>query len=301
MKTASLPARTGVAIVVLCLASAGFVRDRAIAVRDQGTPGGEILYLQSSTALRRLSLGYSSLLADIYWTRAVQYFGGKHLRSSKEYLLLYPLLDIATDLDPHLIPAYDAGSMLLSSSPPAGAGEPDKAAALVEKGIKANPERWRLYFTLGFIHYIDRHDYKAAQQAFEKGSQIPGALPWMNVMAASMAERAGEPSTAFELWSRLAESTQDKYIQENARKHLAALQSDQEVTVLEQRVAAYKNATGKVPSSWQELIRAGLLRGIPADPAGHPYRLTAKGTVEITNLSEMPFVTRGIPGHSSNP
>ena len=25
-----------------------------------------------------MSLGYDGLLADIYWTRAVQYFGGKH-------------------------------------------------------------------------------------------------------------------------------------------------------------------------------------------------------------------------------
>jgi len=297
MSGSSNPTRIGIGLLVLCMAAAGFFRDRATLVRDQGAPPADILYLQSSTTLRRLSLGYSSLLADIYWTRAVQYFGGKHMVSSNDYALLYPLLDIATDLDPHLIPAYDAGSMLLSSAPPAGAGEPDKAAALVEKGIRENPERWRLYFTLGFIHYIDRHDYRSAQQAFEKGSQIPGALPWMKVMAATMAERAGEPTTAYALWSRLAESTQDQYIQENARKHLAAIQSDQEVIVLEQRVTAYEKLTGRFPVRWQDMIRAGLLRGIPVDPTGRPYLLTPKGTVEVTNLAELPFATRGIPGH----
>ena len=100
-----------------------------------------------------------------------------------------PLLDITTDLDPQLIVAYESGSIFLSQRVPEGAGQPDKAVALVEKGIRANPTYWRFYFTLGFIHYMDRHDYKAAEQAFQKGSEIPGALPWMKVMAARMAEK----------------------------------------------------------------------------------------------------------------
>ena len=86
------------------------------------------------------------------------------------------------------------GSIFLCQKPPDGAGQPDKAVALVEKGIRANPSYWRLYFTLGFIHYIDRHDYKAAEQAFQKGSEVPGALPWMKVMAARMADHAEDPT-----------------------------------------------------------------------------------------------------------
>ena len=123
----------------------------------------EVLYLPSGKILKRLSLGYSSLLADIYWTRAVQYFGSQHIEKATHYELLYPLLDITTDLDPHIIVVYEYGSVFLSQPPPNGAGQPDRAVALVEKGIRENPEYWRLYFTLGFIHYMDRKDYQAAQ------------------------------------------------------------------------------------------------------------------------------------------
>lgn len=35
----------------------------------------EVLYISSPDFVRRMSLGYSGLAADIYWTRAVQYFG----------------------------------------------------------------------------------------------------------------------------------------------------------------------------------------------------------------------------------
>src|SRR5690348_11604171 len=71
----------------------------------------EILYVPSSKTLKRMSLGYSGLLADVYWTRAVQYYGGKRQDRSARYDLLYPLLDITTDLDPHLIASYEFGSV----------------------------------------------------------------------------------------------------------------------------------------------------------------------------------------------
>src|SRR5437016_5458090 len=172
-------------------------------VRGQQATLEEVLYIPSGKALKRLSLGYSGLLADIYWTRAVQYFGQKHHEEALRYDLLYPLLDITTALDPHLIVAYEFGSVFLSQKPPEGAGQPDKAVALVEKGIRVNPDYWRLYFTLGYIHYFDRKDYKAAAEAFDRGSKVPHAHPWLKVMAAQMAEHANDPATAIRLWQPL--------------------------------------------------------------------------------------------------
>src|SRR6266571_5169377 len=61
----------------------------------------EVLYVPSPKILKRMSLGYSGLLADVYWTRAVQYFGGKHHDFARRYDLLWPLLNITTQLDPH--------------------------------------------------------------------------------------------------------------------------------------------------------------------------------------------------------
>src|SRR5215831_11611674 len=165
--------------VTLALLVAGLFAGSVLAARKAEALRGnqatleEVLYISSGKTLKGLSLGYSSLLADIYWTRAVQYFGGKHQQRSVRYDLLYPLLNITTDLDPHLIPAFQTGSIFLSQKPPSGAGQPDKAVALMEKGIAANPENWRLYYNLGFIHYQDRRDFRAAQDAFERGSRVP--------------------------------------------------------------------------------------------------------------------------------
>jgi tetratricopeptide (TPR) repeat protein len=285
---------TWVALLLLGLFFAGSVVTRRHAEQLRGSQATleDILYLPSGKTVKRLSLGYSSLLADIYWTRAVQYFGEHHIQKSTRYDLLYPLLDITTDLDPHLIVAYDTGSIFLCQKVPEGAGEPDKAVALVEKGIRNNPTYWRLYFTLGFIHYMDRHDYKAAQQAFEKGSEVPGALPWMRVMAARMAEKGEDPGTAMYLWKTVYETNHDPTVKETASQHLLSIQADLEMDELERRTHAYEKHFGKLPEQWQDLIRVGLLRGIPTDPKGNPYKLRLDGTVQVENAKEFPFIER---------
>ena len=253
----------------------------------------DVLYVPSGKILKRASLGYYGLLANIYWTRAVQYFGFHHLHHATHYELLYPLLDITTDLDPHLIVAYEYGSIFLSQQPPEGAGMPDKAVALVEKGIRANPGYWRLYFTLGFIHYQDRHDYRAAQVAFEKGSEIPGALPWMKVMAARMAEHADDVATAIALWNGVYETATDQEVRKTAVTHLKSLKADVEIEELERRVQLYRQRMGALPQHWDEMIAAGLLRGIPVDPSGASYLLTSSGKVEVQNPSDFPYLGQG--------
>jgi tetratricopeptide (TPR) repeat protein len=264
-------------------------------VRGKQATLKEILYIPSSKALKRLSLGYSGLLADIYWTRAVQYFGQKHQEESLHYELLDPLLDITTDLDPHLIIAYEFGSIFLSQPAPTGAGQPDKAVALIEKGIRANPTYWRLYFTLGYIHYFDRKDYKAAREAFQKGSEMPGAYFWMKVMAAEMAQRAGEKSFAAEIWTRLLESSQDEMVKDNARQHLVALRTERDIEELQRRVETFRQRTSHLPAGWYDLIRAGLLQGVPVDPLNNPLKLMPDGTIQVADPAKLPFLTKGLP------
>jgi tetratricopeptide (TPR) repeat protein len=255
----------------------------------------EVLYLPSGKTVKRMSLGYSSLLADIYWTRAVQYFGARHGEHATRYDLLSPLLDITTDLDPHLLVAYEAGSIFLCQRPPEGAGEPDKAVALIEKGIRENPTHWRLYFSLGFIHYIDRHDYKAAQQAFLKGSEVPGALPFMRVMAARMAEKAYDPGTATYLWKTIYDTTGNSMVKDAAAQHLVSLRVDAEMDELERLARVYYSQSGRYPEEWSDLARAHLIGSIPLDPGGKPYRLRLDGTVQVEDAKQFPYLERHAP------
>jgi hypothetical protein len=259
-------------VLACCLAGAAFTARRLEVLRAGATPQDAML-IRSPKLARYMSLGYTGLAADIYWTRAVQYFGAQHQTRTSRYELLEPLLNLTTSLDPHLVVAYEFGAFFLAQDPPQGAGDPDAAVRLVEKGIRDNPERWRLYFNLGFIHYIERHDFEAAAKAFEAGAQNPEAHPWMKTMAAKMREKAGDLATARYMWSNIYESATEGTMKENAKQHLVALKVQEDLQQLRLVLADHAHRTGTCASSWQQLIASGAVPGYPLDPAGIPYQL----------------------------
>ncbi|MGA7079119.1 MAG: hypothetical protein WBQ43_09045 [Terriglobales bacterium] len=261
----------------------------------------QALYLRSSKVLRRLSLGYTGLLADIYWTRSVQYFGIQHHNDSGDFRLLAPLLEVTTELDPKLLPAYQFGANFLAPKPPSGAGLPGAALSLIKYGIEHNPDQWRLYYNLGFIYYTEFKDYAKAADAFRQGAMLPVTSEYMPILAARMAQHAGEFDTARMLWVTTYQSTQEARIRQNAVEHLLALQVDEEVTQLERVIEKYRQQSGQFPTSMGDLERAGFIRGTPTDPKNHPYQLMANGRIEVQGPQKIPFITKGLPPGMSPP
>lgn len=282
--------------VVLLVASMGcavLLLDRVDQIRSTSNLD-QVLYISSPRLLKRLSLGYDGLLADIYWTRAVQYYGNQHASGGGRFELLPALLDIATQLDPHLIPAYEFGGTFIAAPPPSGAGLPQQAIQLVEHGIRNNPDNWHLYYDLGFIYY-DLKDYRSASDAFLRGSRVPNAHPFLAILAARMAEHGGELETARMLWSATYQTTTDGAIRANAAAHLRALQADADVMELERLADQYRRQTGRFPESFREMEKVGLLRATPLDPLGRPYRLEANGRVLVADPDDLPFLENGLP------
>jgi tetratricopeptide (TPR) repeat protein len=255
----------------------------------------ETLFIDSPKVLKRASLGYDGLMACIYWTRAVQYFGNHHAYAPDNYDLLAPLLEITTHLDPQLVVAYQFGSSFLAPAPPNGAGQPDRAIGLMQYGIEHNPDDWHLYYDLGFIYYTELHDYAKAADMFARGARLPNAHPFMQIMAAQMAQHAGEFQTARMLWSGTLANTRDTLIRQNAIEHLRALKVDEEVSILQSAVTRFGERTGRLPSSMQELAAAEGLRGVPVDPEGNHYQLDSEGRVLVEHPDDFPFITRGFP------
>ena len=281
-------------LLCLCLAGAAGLLHWLDQVRSEATLQ-DFLYISSPKLVKRASLGYEGLLADIYWTRAVQYYGGMHHNGGGRYELLWPLLNITTQLDPRIVPAYEYGATFLTAKPPMGAGIPYKAIELVEYGIKNNPDDWHLYEDLGFIYYSDLKDYPKAADAFLRGSQRPNAHPFLKVLAARSAQHGGEVETAQTLWTGIYETTRDKNIRENALWHLRALAVEQNVTELEHLVDVYRQTHGHLPDSFLDMVRAGILRGIPLDPLGDEYLLQSDGKVVVSDPDDFPFITKGLP------
>jgi tetratricopeptide (TPR) repeat protein len=253
---------------------------------DSGARRAEsLLYVQSPTFARQAALSYDSVLADLYWIRAVQYYGRTKLAAgeTKRYDLLYPLLDFTTTLDPHFDVAYRFGGIFLAEPAPGGAGRPDQAIALLEKGLRAQPDKWQFVGDIGFVNYFWLKNYEQAAEWFRRASELPNGPEWMAALAATVLNEGGNRASSRRLWEDILQGDNPPYLRDRARRALMQLDAIDQLAALRRITAAYHQRTGHTPTSWRDLGAAGYLRQIPQDPTGTPYEIDpATGEVRLT-------------------
>jgi tetratricopeptide (TPR) repeat protein len=250
-------------------------------------PEQEELLVSSPTLIKKLSLGYDALVADVYWTRAVQYYGSRAGIRGSQFPLLWPLLDITTTLDSKLIPAYRFGAIFLSEPPPVGAGEPELALKLTQKGIAANPDDWQMNATEGFLYYWYLREYQKSSEAYLAGSKNPAAPGWLAMMAAQVVLKADETHTSQMIWSEIYNSSTDASVRANALQHLKGLQATQDLKLLDDAAQKYRSAYGHFPATGEALVQAGIVRSTPVDPSGFPYIYDADGVAHLNPESDI--------------
>jgi hypothetical protein len=257
--------------------------------RDLGTlrVQHEALYLWSGEHVRRLSPGFENLMADIYWLRTVQYFGGQRAFSEdKRFDLLGPLVNITTALDPRLEVAYRYGATFLAEPWPMGAGKPQEAVALLRRGITRNPGNWRLHQDLGLFYFFFLSDGAHASEVLLEGARIPGAPPFLKTLAAQVLVKGGERQSAKMLWQQIYEQSEPGQLKDNAALHLAQLQSLDAVDALDAASAEFARRAGRPPASLEELRRSGLTAAPVVDAAGTPFEYdAARGRASLSPRS----------------
>jgi tetratricopeptide (TPR) repeat protein len=250
------------------------------------------LYLRSGRAADRLALTFDSLVADVYWIRTIQHYGRDYKDRGRtgRFELLEPLLDITTTLDPHFLIAYRFGAIFLSLSPPDGPGRPDRAIALLEKGLATNPTRWQLAHDLAFTHYLYTGDYQAAAGWFRKAMAMPNAPGWLGPLAATTAASGGDRAGARKMLAELL-GAEEPYIRRAAERTMAQLEALDRIDENRTRIELFRTRTGRDPSGWPEMIAAGVIPGVPVDPTGVPltYDATSKTPAIAPNSTLLPL------------
>ena len=289
--------RTAVAaMVLLSVAVVGLqaLEDRARAAMTPEADAADYLYVQSPAVLKRAALSYDALVADLYWIRAVQYYGGKRLsKGPRNYDLLYPLLDLTTSVDPYFDIAYRFGAIFLGEQYPGGAGRPDLGIALLQKGLRAQPDKWQFAEDIGFVYYWWVHDYQMAGEWFRRASEMPNAPEWLMPLAAVTLAKGGSRASSRTLWSEIMRNADADWLQRQALFRLKQLDAMDGIDFVERIVQQYRDRTGVPPRSWNDMIRARLIRAVPADPTGIPFQLDpSTGNVTLdpsSSLSPLPL------------
>lgn len=274
--------------VAFVLAFGGFVALAATARARLVPPASSIqtqqpVYLPKAEYLRPMSLGFSNVMADILWFRAISYFGA-HYRSDRVYPWLAHMCDLVTDLDPRAEHVYRFAGVIL----PWEAGEADQGIRLLEKGIRTFPDSWVMHYWLGFNYYFFKSDFKQAAEYMRRAAELPGAHPNAARLAALLYTKQYGADTASELLREMERNVQDPQMREVVRRHLVEAQLSDGLELLTQAVSIYKVRFGQFPNRLEELVSTGIIAAMPHEPFGGQFRLNPATGVVTSSSGQVP-------------
>jgi hypothetical protein len=237
----------------------------------------QLRLLPRGEVLRPALLGYHHLGADLLWLRIVQVLG-EQVVTPKDYEWLYHALDVVTTLDPQYAYVYDAGGTVLAEL----GGRVDLSNRLLEKGIAANPEVWRLPFVLAFNHFFHLQDYIKAGEYMAQAARIPGHPPYVETLAARLYVEGGSPALALQYLEAMIQQATDQQLRDIYIEKYKEVVIARDLRLLEDTVERYRKSHGKLPARLLDLVTDGLLPAIPEEPFGGEYRLNPR-TGEVSS------------------
>jgi tetratricopeptide (TPR) repeat protein len=294
-------------LVILAGLSLTFVLTGFVEQYRPALPSGytdEDMAMQGSQ-FKGFAFGAEGLIADWYWMNSLQYIGGKIASVGLDEVnledlrplnprLLYPYLNNATELDPRFVAPYLYGATILPAI------DRDQAVTLTERGIANNPDEWRLHQYLGYI-YWRIGNYDKAAETYGKGSQIPGAPPFMRMMSARMRTEGGSRDIAREIYKQILSQADGEQSRQNAQLRLLQIDSLDERDRINAALNQFRDENKRCPSNWSELLPI-FRRTRPADrdlridrtnsivdPSGVPYFLNRDTcTAELGAKTKIP-------------
>jgi hypothetical protein len=236
----------------------------------------DVAVVPPSSALRWLSFGHPTLVANLFYLRAVQYIGEPHA-NQRGWDKLYPLVDLVTDLDPDHGYAYQVAGTLLGSD-----DRVEESNAILEKGMHNCPSRYILPFLRAFNAFYYAGDYAEAGRFVEIAARTPGAPGRLrqNVLAMYVKGKHADAALAFLDQARAA--AQDDETRRAIDEQMKQAILERDAAVLDDGVARYKERHGVQPLILPVLIAEGLADSIPEDPFGGVYVIGPDGRVRST-------------------
>ena len=260
-------------------------RSRVQVVRDRGWAPYEPPNAGAVAAVgprsRAAGARLRHLVADVYWMRAVVYFGGKRRAEHARRQELRPAVSAARPRDVARS-AFQGGLPLRRDLPgraptrragPAGSGDraAGDAASSAIRRAGSTCTTSASSTTGGCSDYEQRGRVVRARGERAGRADLAGAAA-ATTLARGRRPRVGAPAVA----AAAATAPTIDWLRSNAELPAAAARRDgRDRRAQRRRASASARANGRPPRDWQELVAAGVLRGIPLDPTGVPFVLDA--------------------------
>lgn len=235
--------------------------------REAGArPGQPLLYLPNGRHLKLMSLGHDSLVADAIYLWAIQFYSN-YDRADRFRYVRHVFDGVITELDPHYVDAYWLGAMILIVE----AHDLDAGLALLDKGIRNNPQEWILpYLAAWESHHAGR--YRLAEEYFGRAATVPGAPPVVVRMRAGMRGKTGDLAGSIRMWEEIADDpASDARSVAIAQRQVRELGVRLDLGRLRESIERFRNENGRLPADLEELQARRYIAVVPRDPSGRVY------------------------------
>jgi tetratricopeptide (TPR) repeat protein len=274
-----------VKIFILLVAAVGVTGVSRTSLEPEAAARGAVrdpAWLPSGRVLRTVSFGQRLLLADFYWLHSVSYMGETLLTKKDRWEALLPLVEIVTDLDPRYGYAYQVTGSNLAGL----AHRYAEADRILEKGMRALPERWTLPFVQATNKFLFEQDYAEAARLARRAAAV-GKKPHLALLAANLSALANsddEYEAAAAFLNQMLDQNDLPEMREELETRLTRIRTFQALSALERAISTHKARTGRLPARLGELV-PGELPALPADPSGGRFEYDlATGTVRSSVL-----------------
>lgn len=277
------------ALIILLLVATLGTQVRVQQLRSSSRVRDYIYLVPDLRALKVMSLGFRSLVADILWLRAIQYFGGWYSQMKKQPQGFIHLINAVVYLDPRFVQAYSFGAFCIAE----GLENYDAAVDLLVRGAESNsdqPQAWRLMFDAGFIRFYNQQMNEEAKELILRASEMPGADEFTKRTAAYIDSVSGRRDIARERYQHMYDTAETDLIRELAERHLIRIERDEHFEILKEALEQFKKKIGRPPSELSELAQRGIIPAIPKDPGGSFYVYVP--SLDVVTLQELVDSTR---------
>jgi len=147
--------------------------------------------------------GFRGLAVDLLWVRVDQY------NHHGQWYKLLPLFRMITFLQPNFILAWSVGGWHMAFNLYYSGKSPEEKSKwlqagirFLKEGIQNNPDRYELYFELGWTYYFKVNDYPSAIRYLKRAVRFRHPQFVDHVLAHAY-EKNGDLNSALDIWKAL--------------------------------------------------------------------------------------------------
>ena len=255
-------------LVVLLILSCGIFMSLKVKtdnISRKKIPGSSIIYIPSGQYLKLATFGNSSLLADMIYVWAIQYYSDYTIPDMYEYL--DHIFSIINELDPSYLDPYDIGAVIAAYE----AQDLDLALKILDRGLEKNPEEWLFPYMAAHYAQMIKKDHKLAQEYYKKAMNIEEVPPIVERLYANAIFKSMDYKRALQTWLEIYKTAEDERTKKIASNHIYNITTTIDIQKINGAIAKFKESYGRNPMELSQLVKAGFLDSLPKDLDGKKY------------------------------